>query len=100
MVTEWKQGAFIAVDEDKIIDDMEESNLNILMEVICTQADKKQPLGDHHNSKPNLYDIVLKDVSGQPMDRDTKKRLLNTLVMEGVVKKETGSKRGNGLRPT
>jgi hypothetical protein len=101
LVLRWEKGRFITENTEDIVDEVKDKNIETLLGVIAEmcQKDVPTPLGLHHNSKPNLYQVDIKDAAGGMMSKDTKKKIINELIKDGIVINSREDKRAKGLWP-
>lgn len=97
----WDHGAFHRVNnEGEIFDDLEKANLDILQGKIIEAVDSGVAINQHGGSARPLSQEPIKDINGDVMSAELKKRLVTQLIAEGSVEKKTKGSRGNGLYPT
>jgi hypothetical protein len=100
IVLQWIDGVFQAVKEESIQDPIFETNCNILMNHIVTQAKTGTPYSKSKLGKMCIYDNPgIRDQYGHRMTRDIINQCLIQLQTEGVVELVTGRKHNNGIWP-
>lgn len=95
----WENGTFKVVNMADVVDETEETNKNIIMDAIATQAAKGVPYGTHGSARLNIHEVRILDADGNEMDKELKNRLINELIKDGDVERVTGSPHRNGLWP-
>ena len=100
LVLEWRQGRYERIDEEGIIDEVGELNREILLRLITEQAEKKVPFGIHNANRLCIYGVDITDSDGKVMGREVIKKILNVLLMEGLVEIISGDKDRNGIWPS
>ena len=99
LVLEWRQGRYERIDENEIIDEVGDLNKEILLNFITAQAEKKVPLGIHNANKLCIYGVDIPDSDGKLMSKETIKKLISVLTMDGLIEIISGDKSKNGIWP-
>ena len=96
---QWQRGAYVAVEGGEIHDEVEQTNLEIMLVRIREFAEMGTQLGMHISNNLPLKRIDIIGVGGELLDWETKQRLVVKLKEMGRIEERKGTARANGLWP-
>lgn len=103
VLLKWEHGRFIRDDENVIVDLIKEKNVATVLELLKEQCCKNPPtpVGLHHLKMPNIDDIRIINAAGGVLNRNIKRKIINELIIDGLIKQVKGRSRSteNGLWP-